>query len=100
MKELEIHMLYNIVKEEIDNWDAEALLKMGAPSDEYEIEIKDIVGEIELNNVVDEKHIAKVISDTFNYYFSGLGYVYTVDKTLPIARRITNKFKHAFEIVK
>ena len=89
-------MIYEIVRDEINNRDFEDLLKMGCPTDEYLIEITDIVGEIRRNNIRDEQLLAKVIGDTFNYYFGynregKLGY--TIDKCLPAARNILLKLK-------
>lgn len=59
--------IYNIVKKSIDKWDAIGLLEMGAPNDEYYMEIEQIVPIVYRDCNLEE--LAEQISKTFTEYF-------------------------------
>ncbi len=63
---------YSIVKRAIDNADPYGLLSCHAPSDEYDIETKEIAEIISENNSAEEiaEIAVKVFSRTFNVKFS------------------------------
>ncbi len=55
--------LFNTIKSVIDTWDAVGLLEMGAPSDEYDIEISKIAGRI--NDNLDVESLSNIIYNVF-----------------------------------
>lgn len=59
--------IFLIVKSVIDEWDLYGLLENGAPSDEYDIESREISHRISKNCTPEE--IASVIAEVFNKYF-------------------------------
>jgi len=56
-----------IVTKHINQWDPEYLLELGAPDDEYEYEIKQIVKAVLESK--DEIEVAEAIQDTFRRAF-------------------------------
>ena len=78
---------YLTVKKAIDRADPYGLLKMHAPSDEYDLEAEEISENISGNNSAEEiaEIAAKVFSRTFNAAFSA-------DKFIEAAREIRRVF--------
>ncbi|MCD8510451.1 MAG: YugE family protein [Bacillus sp. (in: Bacteria)] len=62
-----MQQIYTIVKKHVDDWDPEKLLSMGAPEDEYDIEVKEIVKELkDIDNIF---QLSKTIKAVFENYF-------------------------------
>ncbi|MDQ0256867.1 hypothetical protein J2S74_004289 [Evansella vedderi] len=75
--------MYSIVKKHIKQWDPECLLASGAPEDEYETEIKEIVNG-DMDNVF---QISKTIKAVFEKYFH---LEYDPNECFKVAERIWN----------
>lgn len=63
-----MNKLNSIVKDAIDEWDPQNLIKLGCPEDEYDDEIKDIIEVIEIVNGSPEV-LAVEINRIFNKAF-------------------------------
>ena len=68
MENIEQLEYFDLVKKVIDEWDPMNLLNIGAPSDEYDIESKNISNEIDYktSSIEIANIISKVFSNTFN----------------------------------
>lgn len=56
-----------VITKHINRWDPERLIDMGAPDDEYESQIEEVVDAI--LDCRDEIELADVIKDVFDRYF-------------------------------
>ncbi|MFB7142858.1 DUF1871 family protein [Gottfriedia sp. NPDC056225] len=74
---------YEIVKLEIDKWDSLGLLAGGAPEDEYDPEIKDIVKEI--NSVNNNNELILLIKNVFEKWF---GMEFSYEECFTVAKSI------------
>jgi hypothetical protein len=75
-----------IIKKYIDQMDYDDLLASGAPSDEFDIESKEISARVQYDHSVQE--IAEIIASVFNEHFD------EHDDTMvfmPVAEQIKNK---------
>ncbi|MFD4706442.1 DUF1871 family protein [Gottfriedia sp. NPDC058432] len=79
---------YEIVKIEIDKWDPMGLLSGGAPDDEYDPEIKNIVNE--LKSVNTEQELAILTKNVFEKWF---GEEFSFESCLTIAKNIWGQFQ-------
>jgi hypothetical protein len=77
---------YSSVKEVIDEWDPIGLLGMGCPDDEYDPEIRDIIGL--LSNIKSVDDLAVGINKVFIKWFEE---DLTIEKCYPVALKIWNK---------
>jgi asparagine synthetase A len=80
---------YEIVKLEIDKWDPMRLLAGGAPSDEYEPEIKDIVNKIYTVN--NEHELALLTKYVFEKWF---GDEFLYENCFIVAKNIWGKIEN------
>ena len=78
----------NIIREEINRWDPEGLLKIGAPEDEYQFEIDEIAKRITAQMTEDE--VIHAINAVFVEHFAGN----IPKRTRQISRRILNKMRN------
>ncbi len=83
---------YSIVKAVIDRADPDGLLEIGAPSDEYDSESKEIADKISGNDSVENIAVtaAKIFSRTFNAAFSP-------DRFMEAAAEILREFERKGE---
>ena len=82
--------LFFITKGIINEWDPEGLLSCGAPDDEYEPEIEEIVFRIKNENTLNEINI--IVSDVFTSWFSD-PIKYTIENCRETASIIKNNIK-------
>lgn len=84
-----LKILEQIVKKHIDKWDPIGLLEMGAPNNEYDIEIAEIVRIAYRTNKVDE--LSEHIYKTFIKYFGNEIFIYPLAQTKKIAEKIISE---------
>ncbi|WP_062354256.1 DUF1871 family protein [Bacillus kwashiorkori] len=75
-----------VIQKHINSWDPEYLLAGGAPEDEYEREIEEIVDAVLDSR--DEIEIAEAIKNIFDYSF---GRDFHFDECLSVAKKIWNE---------
>ena len=80
---------YEIVKLEIDKWDPMGLLSIGAPDDEYDPEIKNIVNEIQA--VKNENELALLTKSIFEKWF---GEEFDFEDCFKVAMNIWSKIEN------
>lgn len=77
---------FHIVKKYIDQIDYQALLASGAPSDEFDMESKEISARV--NRGHSAREIAEIIASVFNEYFNEHD---DARMFLPVAEQIKNE---------
>jgi hypothetical protein len=82
--------LFKIVKKIINEWDPEGLLSCGAPEDEYEPEIEEIIFRIKNENTLNE--IGTIVSDVFTSWFND-PIKYTIKNCMEVANIVKNNVK-------
>ena len=83
---------YNIIKEEIDKWDPIGLLKMGAPENEYSLEITKISSKIDKFNTYQDlgQHIYNILITCFGKYTL----IPKIDECIKIAQNIIDRINN------
>jgi hypothetical protein len=79
-------MNFTDIKEIIDFWDPVDLWRSHCPQDEYDEETRKIA--LLINNINDEKKIAKIIYDVFIDAFNSKQFNHTIEDCLEIAKKI------------
>ena len=76
---------FHTIKKIINEWDPYDLLSIGAPHDEYEMEIEEIIFRIKDKNNIEDN--AAIISDVFSNSFNDYTF-FTVENCIDIAKKI------------
>ena len=87
---MDINKINEIVKEVIVNNDPISLIKMGAPNDEYNLEIGEIAYRLSTNGT---KNIKKTVEDVFLEKFDSETVKDTQNKLELVAREIEQKLR-------
>ena len=83
-------IIFKIVKQQVDAFDAYGLLKHGCPRDEFDFESSIIAGQIEKG--MDAFSIATIMADVMSKQFDES---FGVEEFLPYAERIKKSLQHA-----
>jgi hypothetical protein len=75
---------FSEVQSIINEWDPEGLLKMGAPDDEYEDEVRAIISRS--RTCKSDEEIAECVAYIFNEFFGSVNY--NVQGCIDIARKL------------
>lgn len=81
-------IVVDIVSRHINDWDPEYLLEMGAPDDEYDLEIERIVDDVLVSK--NDLEIAESIKYTFEHYFKRK---YPFEECHKVAKEICKELK-------
>jgi|LSQX01.2.fsa_nt_gb hypothetical protein len=76
--------IFKLTSKIINEWDPYGLLALGAPDDEYEAEIKEIINA--WADVSTPEELAKEINRVMNWYFGKL--YYNKEQSLTVAKKL------------